>query len=476
MEFDLVISGGLVVTASDSFHCDIGITGEKITALGSKLAGKRVIDADGLLVLPGGVDSHCHIEQLEADGSVHEETFETASRSAFLGGTTTVICFAAQFKGMPIKPTLDRYKAMATRSAMDYSFHQIITDPSDYVVEEELPEIVSAGIRSFKAFLTYDPLKLDDNQFLRVLATARKLGALVTVHCENYDGISWRSERLLAAGLSAPLYHAWSRPVVLEREATYRAIALAELVDQPIQIFHVSSPEVAVEIARARRRGVKVWAETCPQYLILEDKDLDKPGAEGMKFICSPPPRDSEARTTLWEDIRDGTLDVVSSDHCGYSFAGGQGKQSKGPTARFDEVPNGIPGLGTRLKLLFTEGVSGGHIDVNTFVRLTSTAPAKLFGLYPKKGTVAPGSDADLVLWDPTKEGTITNSALGHAIDYTPYEGRRSVGEPIMTISRGEVVMDRGVVNALAGRGRFQARGPYELIRPTGRTTNGFGN
>ena len=474
MDFDVVISGGVVVTAADTFRCDVGITAGRIACLGEKLSGKRVINANGLLVLPGGVDSHCHIEQLEPDGSLHEETFETASRSAFLGGTTTVICFSPQFKGSPIKPGLERYRALAARSSVDYSFHQIITDPTDDVLERELPEIVASGIRSFKAFLTYDPLRLDDAQFLRVLAAARKLGVLVAVHCENYDAIAWRSEMLLAAGLSAPGYHAWSRPVVVEREATYRAIALAELVDQPIQIFHVSSPEVAVEIARAKRRGLKVWAETCPQYLVLDASDMDRPGSEGAKFICSPSPRDSNARAGLWNDIRAGTVDVVSSDHCGYSFSSSEGKQINGPNAPFNQIPNGIPGLATRLTLLFTEGVVAGHIDLNAFVRLTSAAPAKLFGLYPKKGTIAPGSDADLVLWDASAQGVITNSALGHAIDYTPYEARRTVGKPVMTLSRGEVVMDRGVVEAAAGRGRFLAREAYDFIKPTGRTPNGF--
>jgi len=474
MELDIVIAGGRVVTGADTFRCDVGIAGDRIVCLGEGLSGKRVIDAEGLLVLPGGVDSHCHIEQLEPDGSIHEESFASASRSAFLGGTTTAICFVSQFKGMPIAPTLDRYRAMAEQSAMDYSFHQIITDPTDHVLQHELPAIVASGIRSFKAFLTYDPLRLDDAQFLRVLAAARKLGALVTVHCENYDAIAWRSEMLLAAGLTAPRYHAWSRPVVVEREATYRAIALAELVDQPIQIFHVSSPEVAEEIARARKRGVKIWAETCPQYLTLDANDMDRPRGEGAKYMCSPSPRDAAARAGLWDDIRAGTLDIISSDHCGYSFGGTTGKYVNGAAAPFTRIPNGLPGLATRLPLLFSEGVAAGRIDLNMFVRLTATAPAKLFGLYPAKGTIAPGSDADLVLWDPLAEDVITNAKLGHAIDYTPYEGRRTIGKPVMTFSRGEMVMAHGVVHAAEGRGRFLARGPYDFIKPTGRQANGF--
>ena len=261
---------------------------------------------------------------------------------------------------------------------------------------------------------------------------------------------------------------------MVEREATYRAIALAELVDQPIQIFHVSCPEVAEEIARAQRRGVKVWAETCPQYLVLTAGDMARAGFEGAKFVCSPSPRDDASREGLWQDIRADTIGIVSSDHCGYPYDGPDGKRMNGDEAAFPDIPNGIPGLATRLPLLFSEGVSRGRIDVNRFVRLVSTNPAKLFGLYPRKGTIAPGSDADLVLWDATRDVVITNPLLGHAIDYTPYEGHRVVGWPVCTIANGRVVMRHGVVEAAPGTGRFLARDAYEMIRPSGRVANGF--
>ncbi len=468
MQLDLVVRGGTVVTSGDVFPADVGIRAGRIVCLGEGLAGSETLDARGLLVFPGGVDSHCHIEQLEADGTVHRETFESASHSAFLGGTTTAICFSPQFKGEPIRPRLEQYRKRASRSMMDYSFHQIITDPSDAVLNDELPEIIASGIRSLKVFLTYDPFRLTDLQYLRVLAAARQHGALVSVHCENYDAIAWRTADLLAAGLSAPRYHAWSRPVVVEREATYRAIALAELVDQPIQIFHVSAPEVAVEVARAQRRGVKVWAETCPQYLTLDAEDMNRPGFEGAKFMCSPSPRDAAAREGLWQQIRAGTLDVVSSDHCGYLFEGTEGKRMHGDEASFAQIPNGIPGLATRLPLLFSEGVAAGRISLSAFAALTATNPARLFGLYPRKGTIAPGSDADLVLWEPAGKRTITNADLGHAIDYTPYEGREVTGRPVCTISNGRIVMRDGVVHARPGDGRFLPRAPYDLIKPTG--------
>ncbi len=425
-------------------------------------------------MLPGGVDTHCHIKQLQPDGSTDEESFATGSISALAGGTTSVITFSAQHKGHAIRDTLAEYRRRARKAMVDYGFHQIITDPTDDVIFNEIPEIVAEGIRSLKVFLTYDPLRLDDRQYLRVLAAARRTGALVTVHCENYEAIRWRTAALLADGRSGPKYHAWSRPSVVEREATYRAIALAELVDQPIQVFHVSCPAVAEEIARAQARGLKVWGETCPQYFVLDAHDMDRPGFEGAKFMCSPSPRDALAREGLWADIRRGTLDVISSDHSGHSYGGERGKRVHGADASFSAVPNGIPGLASRLPLLFSEGVSKGRIDVNAFVRLTATNPAKLFGLYPRKGTMTPGADADFVLWDPAKRVTVTNALLQHAIDYTPYEGMEVTGWPVITVRRGEVVMRDGVVQAEPGTGRYLAREPYELIRPTGRVPDGF--
>ena len=472
-DFDLVIRGGTVVTASEQFRADVGIRGGRIEALGANLAGTRVLDAGGLLVLPGGVDTHCHIEQLQADGGADEEIWETGSRSALAGGTTSVVSFSTQFKGRPIGPSLVEYHRRAGQAMVDYAFHQIVTDPTDAVLNE-LPAIIAGGVRSLKVFLTYDPLRLDDRQYLRVLAAARRHGALVTVHCENYDAIGWMTEALLAAGLTAPKYHAWSRPPVLEREATHRAIALAELVDQPIQIFHVSCPEAADEIARARTRGLRVWGETCPQYFVLSAADMDRPGFEGAKFMCSPAPRDAAATAGLWEAIRLGTLDVVSSDHSGWSYDGPRGKRVSGSDANFRDIPNGVPGLASRLPILWSEGVATGRITPSDFVRLTATQPARLFGLHPRKGSVMPGADADLVLWDPSRRITITNALLQHAIDYTPYEGLEVVGWPMATVRRGEVVMRDGHVEAQPGSGRYLPVTAYELIAPRGVLANGF--
>ncbi len=270
--------------------------------------------------------------------------------------------FASQFKGGGLLAPMAEYRRRATAGAMvDYAFHQIITDPSDSVIAEDLPQIVAGGVRSLKVFLTYDASRLDDRQYLRVLAAARRLGTLVTVHCENYDAISQRTAALLAAGLTAPKYHAWSRPTVVEREATHRAIALAELMDQPIQVFHVSCPEAAEEVARARARGVKVWAETCPQYFYLLAADMNRPGFEGAKFICSPPPRGPEEQEGLWSYVANGTLGNISSDHSASSFEGPLGKRVHGE-APFNQIPNGVPGLMARLPLIFSAGVATGRI------------------------------------------------------------------------------------------------------------------
>ncbi|HEY4040349.1 MAG TPA: dihydropyrimidinase [Rhodopila sp.] len=473
-DYDLVIAGGTVVTPSDMFLADVGVTEGRIVAVGKNLRGGRAIDAGGLLVMPGGIDSHCHIEQLQRGGGADEETWTTGSTSALAGGTTSVITFSTQFKGHGILGPLAEYRRRAAKAMVDYTFHQIITDPTDEVVFNEIPQVVASGIRSLKAFLTYDPLHLDDRQFIRVLAAARRNGAFVTVHCENYDAINWRTAALLADNRTAPKYHAWSRPSMIEREATHRAIALAEMVDQPIQVFHVSCPEVAEEVARAKARGLKVWGETCPQYFVLSAQHMDRPGFEGAKFMCSPAPRDAAASEGLWKMIQDGVLDITSSDHSGWSYETPAGKRVHGAEAPFRDIPNGVPGLAARLPILFSEGVSNDRIDPCTFVRLTASNPARLFGLYPRKGTIMPGADADIVLWDAKKRVTITNTLMQHIIDYTPYEGLEVTGWPVSTIRRGEVVMRDGKVQAEPGSGQFLARGPYDLVKPTGNVPFGF--
>ena len=473
--FDLIVRGGTVVTASDQFRADVGVRDGRVAVLADRLDGEGpVLDASGLLVLPGGVDAHCHIEQLQEGGGADEETFATGSTAALAGGTTSVVTFSTQFKGGGVLAPWREYRRRAEAGAtVDYAFHQIVTDPTDEVIHRELPELVASGLRSFKVFLTYDPLRLDDRQYLEVLAAARRLGALVTVHCENYDAIAWRSGALVRAGHTAPMYHAWSRPRVVEREATHRAIALAELVGTPIEVFHVSCPEAAEEIARAQARGVAVWGETCPQYFVLSAADMDRPGFEGAKFMCSPAPRDAAATEGLWNAVRQRTLGVVSSDHSGWSYGGTRGKAAAGTDVPFTQIANGVPGLQARLPLLWSEGVATGRISPSDFVRLTATAPAELFGLR-SKGRIAPGADADLVLWDPARRTTLTNERAQHVIDYSPYEGREVTGWPVATVRRGEVVMQDDRVQAAPGSGRYLPVGPYDLLRSRFPLPDGF--
>lgn len=478
-EVELVIRGGTVVTADGMRRADVGISGGRVVALAEHIPGAaRSIEADGLWVMPGGVDTHCHIEEPNAAGGVSEESFITGSRAAYAGGTTSIVSFVPQWKGHGILERVEDYTRRAATGMLDHSFHQIITDPTDDVLERELPQIVAKGIRSLKVFLTYDAVHLSDAEYLRVLVAARKHQCLVTVHCENYDAIKWRIEALLKAGMTAPKYHAWARPPVVEREATQRAIALAELVDQPLQVFHVSCAEVAEEIARAQARGVKVWGETCPQYVTLTAADMartsEKDGAfEGAKFICSPAPREAGEHARVWDMIRRGVLEVVTSDHCAYSFEGPHGKRLNG-TDRFDLVPNGIPGITARLPLMFSEGVSKGRITPEHFVRLIATNPAKMMGLWPRKGGIHVGADADIALWDPKRQRTLTNAMMQHVSDYTPYEGFDVTGWPVQVLRRGEVVMTDDKVTAEPGTGQFLPRAPYPMIAPRGVVPDGF--
>ena len=456
---DLAIRGGTAVLGGAVVRCDIGVTGGRIAAIGEQVEGASEIDAGGLLVLPGGVDTHCHIEEPFPEGGFQEESWESASRSAFAGGTTTVVAHTPQFKGGGLAEQHRAARTRAARGMVDHGFHQIIADPSEEALAE-IPALVADGVGSLKAFLTYDALHLDDEAFLRVLRAARRHGLMVHVHCENYAAINLATQDLLAAGCTAPKYHAASRPPVVEREATARAIALAELVGQPLHIFHVSCAEVAEEIARAQARGLPVKGETCPQYFTLTADDMDRPGFEGAKFMCSPAPRTAADHEGIWAMLRRGVLDVVTSDHCGFSYGGDRGKAKNGRDASFDLIPNGIPGLAARLPLLFSEGVSKGRIDLPAFARLVAENPARIANLYPRKGAIAVGSDADLVLWDAGREVTITNGLMQHAIDYTPYEGMAVTGWPSVTIRRGEVVMRDGVVSAAPGSGMWLPRPP----------------
>jgi dihydropyrimidinase len=465
--FDTIIRGGTVATASDTFACDIAIRDGRIVALGDDLgAADEVIDATGRLVLPGGIDSHVHISQPSGPDVVMADDFESATRSAAFGGNTTIMPFCLQEKGQSLRQALKDYHALAEGNChIDTSFHMIISDPTEQVLGQELPGLVADGYTSFKVFMTYEGLALADREILEVMSVARETGALVMVHAENYDAIRFLTDRLELAGKTLPRYHATSRPIVVEREATHRAISLAELVDVGVMIVHVSNRESMEEIRRAQAKGLTVFGETCPQYLVLTEKDLDGLNMEGAKYVCSPPPRDEASQAACWEGLQTGVFSVFSSDHCPFRYNDPQGKLTPKGRTSFRWVPNGIPGIATRMPILFSEGVVKGRIDLNRFVALTSTNHAKTYGLYPRKGTIAVGADADIALWDPGREVTLSQSLLHHGADYTPYEGFKVKGWPVTTILRGRVVVDQGTLTGAKGFGIYLPRGLSDYAR-----------
>jgi dihydropyrimidinase len=463
LQYDLIIKGGTVATASDTFASDIGVKDGRIVALAENLEGAtQVVDAAGKLVLPGGIESHCHIEQESASGGMTSDDYYSGSVSAAFGGNTTFIPFAAQHRGQTIADVLNLYHDRAgPKSVIDYSYHLIVTDPTERVLKEELPQAFEAGITSFKVFMTYDKMIVTDEMMLDILVTAKEHGALTMVHAENNAMIKWMVGRLIERGYDAARYHAVSHPAAAEIEAINRGVRLASFVDAPLLIVHVSTDEGANIVARARLEGQKIFGETCPQYLCLTAQDLDRPGAEGVKYCCSPPLRDEATQTALWRHLQAGTFQLFSSDHAPYRFDE-TGKLSNGPNPPFNKVANGMPGIELRAPLLFSEGVRKGRISLNTFVALTSTNAAKMFGLHPRKGTIAIGADADLAIWDPDLTRTVSAAGMHDNMDYTPFEGVQLQGWPVTMISRGEVIVEGGELKAKRGRGQFLKRAPFD--------------
>ena len=468
-DFDLVIRRGTVATAADTTACDIGIKDGVVAMLGKNLGlGTREIDASGRLVLPGGIDSHCHIEQRSSAGVVCADDFYSATVSAAFGGTTTVIPFAAQHRGQSLRQVVEEYHAAARpKAVIDYAFQLVISDPSEQVMGQELPALIRDGYTSFKVYMTYDLLALDDRQMLDILAVARREGALVMVHAENHEMINWLTSRLLERGLGAPRFHAVSHARLAEGEATNRAVALSQLLDVPILLVHVSAGEAIDVIRNAQTKGLRIYGETCPQYLFLTADDLARPGVEGAKFCCSPPPRDHAAQQAVWTGLKNGTFQVFSSDHAPYRFDA-SGKLPHADKTTFKEIANGVPGIELRLPLLFSEGVGQGRLDLNAFVALTATNHAKLYGLYPRKGTIAVGSDADIAIWDPERETEVTAGMLHDNVGYTPYEGRRLRGWPVTVLSRGRIVVEDRKLGAERGSGQFLPCALSDAAKPSG--------
>ena len=443
--FSTVIRGGTLVLPDGAVRADIGIAGETIAAIGDGLpSGSVDIDASGRLVLPGGIDPHAHIEQISAGGLLSADDFESATTAAAFGGTTTVIPFAAQHIGLQLDRVVADYHVLAERGAViDYAFHMILADPNQTTLKSHLPKLVQAGHASIKIFMTYDRLKLDDAQILDVLQAARDNAALVCVHAENHAMISFVVQRLHERGLTTPAFFAASHPRLAEAEAIRRVVTLAAFLDQPVMIFHVSTAEGVEAVRKARADGIKVFAETCPQYLFLTAADIDKPGLEGAKWMCSPPLREAGDQAALWEGLARGDLQIVSSDHAPYRFDA-SGKLSAGTNPTFKQIANGLPGLEVRLPLLFDAMVTRGQLGLAKFVEITSTAPARLYGLHPRKGALAAGADADIVIWNPGKTVRLSVAMLHDRTGYTPYEGRTVTGRPETVLSRGRLVVSEG--------------------------------
>jgi len=456
-----VIKGGTVVTASDTYAADVLIENEQIAAIGRDLSGDATIDAGGAYVIPGGIDVHTHLE-MPFGGTVSSDDFFTGHRAAAFGGTTMHIDFAIQPKGATLRETFDLWSAKARgKAAIDYGFHIAITDLPDSVMNE-IPQCPKWGITSLKLFMAYKgALQVDDSTLFRALEQGAANGLLTLVHAENGDAIDILVKQAIAAGNLAPKYHALTRPPALEAEATNRAIRLAEVAGAPLYVVHVSCEGALEAVQAARQRGLPVYGETCVQYFFFTKDDLARPGFAGAKYVCSPPFRERHDQQALWRAVADDGLQVVSTDHCPFWYEGGQGGRTGGKELgkdNFAAIPNGCPGIEDRLMVLYTHGVRGGRFSLNRWVALCCTNPAKLFGIYPNKGTIAPGSDADLVIWDPNATRTLSATTQHQRTDYNLYEGMEVTGAPRTVLSRGRVLVQDGEWQGEQGAGRFVPR------------------
>jgi dihydropyrimidinase len=452
-----LIKNGTVVTADRSFPADILIDGEKIRDIAPSLPAEqagRVIDAAGMLLLPGGIDVHTHLD-MPFGGTTSCDDFETGTRAAAFGGTTTLIDFAIQPKGTKMRDALDIWwKKADGRASIDYGLHMIVTDLGEAGLED-MDSLVAEGVASFKLFMAYPGvLMVDDATIFQALSRTAKNGALICMHAENGGVIDVIVRRALAEGKTAPIHHALTRPVTAEAEAVHRAIAMAEIAGVPVYIVHLSSEDALNQVREARDRGLPAFAETCPQYLLLNIDEMNRPGFESAKYVFTPPLREKHHPPKLWDGLKHDHLQVVSTDHCPFCFAD---QKSLGKDD-FTKIPNGGPGVENRLQLLYHHGVNLGRLSLNRFVELVATTPAKLFGLYPRKGTLAPGSDADIVIWDPQADHTISASTHHMRVDYSMFEGFKVKGNAKLVMSRGEVLVDNGKYSGRPGRGQFLKR------------------
>ena len=454
----MLITGGTVVTAEGTFEADVLVEGEKIAALFAPDASENVsadeeIDATGRYVIPGGIDAHTHLE-MPFGGTFSADTFETGTKAAAWGGTTTIIDFAVQAKGTSLLAALDKWHRKADGNcAIDYGFHMIVSDVNDATLKE-MDGCIEAGITSFKMFMAYPGVFYStDGEILLAMQQARRNGTTIMMHAENGIAIDRLVAQAVAAGRTDPVHHGLTRPPELEGEATGRAIALAKVAGCPLYIVHLSAAQALTAVAQARDSGQNVFAETCPQYLYLTLDDLARPDFEGAKFVASPPLRTPDHAAALWRGLRTNDLAVVSTDHCPFCFK----EQKELGRGDFSKIPNGIPGVEHRMDLLH-QGVVAGEITLERWVQTCSTTPARMFGLYPRKGTIAPGADADIVIYDPAATQTLSVATHHMNVDYSAYEGMKITGKVAVTISRGQVVVADGEFRGSPGHGRFLSR------------------
>jgi len=454
-----LIQGGTIVTATDKYRGDVLIYGETIHSVGADLSAQadkvdKVIDATDKLVIPGGIDVHTHLD-MPFGGTFSVDDFETGTIAAAHGGTTSVVDFAIQQRGGTLRQALDTWMGKAEgKAAIDYGFHMIMSEHTPEL-EKEMGTLVDEGVSSFKLFMAYPGVfYMDDGGIFRCMQRSGEIGATICMHAENGIVIDVLVEKALRRGETEPKYHALTRPARAEAEATHRAIALAEMADVPVYIVHLSAAEALEQVTAARNRGLQAYAETCPQYLFLSYDNYEEPNFEGAKYVMSPPLRDKAKQSQLWRGLAYNDLQAISTDHCPFCF--NEGKQLGKDD--FSKIPNGAPGIETRMSLTYDGGVAAGRISLNRWVELTSTSPAKLFGLFPKKGTIAPGSDADIVVFDPEAETVLAAKSLHMNVDYNPYEGRRVKGVSETVLSRGEVIVEKQSFTGRAGRGRFLRR------------------
>lgn len=453
-KFDMIVKNGIVATASDTYKADIGIKDGKIVELSSDLGedGTEIVDAKNKYVFPGGIDPHTHMD-MPFGGTFSSDNFKTGTIAAACGGTTTIVDFAIQPKGKSLKETAKIWREKSDgKAVIDYGIHMNITDMTEDVMNE-IPEMIKEGYSSIKLYMTYEGMRVDDGTLLRTLMKVNQSGGLTCVHAENYYAIDYNTKRLLAEGKTEPIYHALSRPDLVEGEACGRAIKLARMVNAPLFVVHNTCEASISEIERARAQGYPIMGETCPQYLLLSEDNYREPGFNGAKYVMSPPLRDKKNWPIVWKALKDNTVQLVATDHCPFFM-----KQKELGKESFTKIPNGAPGVELRMALMYTYGVVHKKIDLNRFVQVTSTNAAKIYGMYPQKGTIAIGSDADLVVFDPNVETTVTQSMLHENVDYTPYEGFKLKGYPVTTISRGNVVAKDGKFVGKEGAGKFIAR------------------